>query len=237
MSATRLTRSYSITNDSDRLNTTNGRCPDYALTWESNDHSHHWPLGHDYYLGNGQNLDNETHELREILSRRLVNGTLGKHIVFCDLDGVLADFEQGIVNKFNKHPEQINSKVMWGGIQKTKTFFETLPWMPRGRDLWNRIQKYHPIILTGVPNNNSSIIAQKRKWCQRELGEDVDVITCMSKNKPKYCLPDAILIDDRMDNMRAWNEKSGKFILYNENVLEDILYMIDSHMTDEISEK
>lgn len=37
----------------------------------------------------------------------------------------------------------------------------------------------------------------QRNWCKRELGEDVPVITCMSRDKHTYCRPGNVLIDDR----------------------------------------
>lgn len=230
MNVIKVSRNYSILNVSDENNTSNGRCPDYALSWPHDAQIDHWPNGHDYFIGNGQNMNNETHELREILSTRLAAGTLTKTIIFCDLDGVLADFEQGVVNKFNKIPSQIKPAVMWSAINKSSRFFETLPWTPKGRQLWSHIKQYNPIILTGIPRGSQTAVEQKIRWCQRELGADIQVITCATKDKPKYCLPGAILIDDRMDNLQAWRDKGGKFILYNESFLQDILERIDRHM-------
>ena len=120
---------------------------------------------------------------------------------------------------------------MWGVINKSNDFFETLPWMPKGRELWTQIEKYNPIILTGVPRGNSTAIEQKIKWCQRELGPNIQVITCATKDKPNYCLTDSILIDDRTDNLNAWNDKGGKFILYDEEHLGSIVERITQHMT------
>ena len=175
-------------------------------------------------------MDNETLKLREILSARLAKGLLTKSIIFCDLDGVLADFEQGVLNKFNKYPDQISSSILWSTINKSKTFFENLPWMPKGPQLWSRIKQYNPIILTGIPRGSKSAVEQKIKWCQRELGADIQVITCQTKDKPNYCLTGSILIDDRLDNIQVWHEKGGKFILYREECLDDILERIDRHM-------
>ena len=158
-----------------------------------------------------------------------VNPEVKKKILFCDLDGVLADFEQGVINRFKKPPDQLKPGIMWGVINKSNTFFDTLPWMPRGRELWEAIKQYDPIILTGIPN--SSLAAeQKRKWCARELGPDVHVITCATKEKPKYCINGSILIDDRTDNLIAWNEKEGTFILYDEEHLESIIERINKYM-------
>ena len=224
------TRSYSITNESDYQHTSNGRCPNYALAWSITDNNYHWPEGHDYFMGNGTNLDDETKELREILSQRLANGILTKHILFCDLDGVLADFEEGVNNKFGVLPNQLSPNVLWSNLNKSQTFFETLPWMPKGKLLWEKIKIYHPIILTGISRGCKTMAEQKIRWCQRELGSNIQVITCFTKDKPKFCIPRSILIDDRVDNLEAWNEKGGKFLLYDEDSLDYIIEKIEQHM-------
>lgn len=223
-------RSYSITHDQDQEHVKNGRCPNYALDWRSISNAPHWPSGHDYYMGNGINIDDESKVLREILSKRLADGIDTKHIIFCDLDGVLADFEEGVRNKFNKNVDELNPGMMWGVINKSNTFFETLPWMPRGKELWSQIEHYNPIILTGVPRGSTKAAEQKIRWCQRELGPNVQVITCATKDKPEYCLRNSILIDDRTDNLKPWNMKGGKFVLYDEDKLEHIVERIDRHM-------
>lgn len=223
-------RSYSITQSSYEYHLKNGRCPNYALTWGVSENRRHWPANHDYFMGNGSEIDDDTKELSEILSERLLNGKSTKHIIFCDLDGVLADFEQGVRNKFNKNVDEIKPTLMWCVINKSKTFFETLPWMEKGRELWSRIEQYNPIILTGVPPHSATAVEQKIKWCQRELGPNVQVITCATKDKPNYCTYGSILIDDRTDNLNDWNKKGGKFILYDEEHLDAIVERIDRHM-------
>lgn len=220
-------RQYSITSSEDDDNILNNRCPEYAMKW-LNVNDYYWPSGHDYFIGNGKNIK-DNYELRYILSKKLSKGTLPKKLVFCDLDGVLTDFEKGILNKFNKKPYELKSGLMWGVINKSNTFFETLTWMPKGRQLWEQIRKYDPIILTGVPNS-ASAAEQKHRWCARELGPDIDVITCFSKDKPKYCIPNSILIDDRTDNLNAWNKKGGLFLVYEEDLLDEIVDRIEKYM-------
>lgn len=221
-------RNYTITNQDDDQHIANGRCPNYALTWSEN--RLHWPAGHDYFIGNGSEIIDGTKELREILSQRLANGFSTKHIIFCDLDGVLADFEQGVRNKFKKNVNELTQGWMWCVINKSHDFFETLPWMPKGKELWSRIKQYNPIILTGVPRGSSTAVEQKIRWCQKELGPNVQVITCATKDKTNYCLNDAILIDDRTDNLNAWNDKGGKFVLYDEDHFDSIVERIEQYM-------
>ena len=221
-------RQYSISDSSDSDNIKNERCPEYALNWNQNSNQHYWEPGHDYFMGNGINItDNE--ELRKILSEKLARGTLPNKIVFCDLDGVLADFDQGIMNRFKKRPDELKSGLMWGVINKSNSFFKSLPWMPRGKELWEQIKQYDPIILTGIPRS-ASAAEQKREWCARELGPDIHVITCLTSNKADYCLQNSILIDDRPDNIMKWNSKGGTFILYDEDSLNETIERINKHM-------
>ncbi len=222
------TRQYSISSLHDSENVHNQRCPEYALNWDHNNNQHHWSSGHDYFLGNGKNITDNI-ELRQILSEKLARGTLPNKIIFCDLDGVLADFEQGVVERFKKKPDQLNPGVMWGVINKSTTFFETLPWMPRGHELWEQIKQYDPIILTGIPRSTKAE-EQKRRWCANELGSDIHVITCSTKDKPKFCVTNAVLIDDRPDNLNEWTSKKGKFILYDEEFTDKIVERIHRHM-------
>jgi hypothetical protein len=98
---------------------------------------------------------------------------------------------------------------------------------------WERIKHYNPIILTGVPRGCPTAREQKIKWCQRELGPHVKVITCLTSHKVKYCLPNSILLDDRNVNLELWKYKGGKFILYNEDKLDEIAEKIDRHMSND----
>jgi 5'(3')-deoxyribonucleotidase len=226
----KIYRQYTIASSEDETNIANGRCPNYALTW-NNDNSKHWPQGHDYFLGNGNEIGEEKiKDLRVILSEKFARGTLPEKLVFCDLDGVLADFNQGVKNKFNKEVEEIDKKLLWGVINKSNTFFENLSWMPKGQEFWNKIREYDPIILTGVPSGCKTAAEQKRKWCAKELGEDIHIITCATKDKPKYCLSKSILIDDRKNVMNDWKTKGGKFLLYSEDAIDHILYKLDKYM-------
>lgn len=221
-------RQYSISTFHDSDNIKNQRCPEYALNWDHISNQHHWQSGHDYFLGNGENVTDNL-LIRQILSEKLARGTLPSKIVFCDLDGVLADFEQGVINRFKKRPDQLQSGLMWGVINKSNTFFETLPWMPRGRELWEQIKQYDPIILTGIPRS-STAAEQKRRWCAKELGPDIHVITCSTKDKPEFCVINSVLIDDRPDNLNNWNAKGGKFILYNEELTDKVIERIHRHL-------
>lgn len=60
-------------------------------------------------------------------------------------------------------------------------------------------QEYFLTFTTFAFGGSSVFCPQQRKWCKRELGEDVPVITCMSRDKHTYCRPGNVLIDDRYE--------------------------------------
>ena len=127
--------------------------------------------------------------------------------IFCDMDGVLVDFDAG-VRKLSKGiaANELQKRRMWGLIGRAKKFYERLAWMKDGRELWDAIRHTKPDILTGVPSQKCAR-TQKYAWCRRELGVDVNhvdmagsrsahqtvrgtkkdgvtnVITCWSRNK------------------------------------------------------
>ena len=83
--------------------------------------------------------------------------------------------------------------------------------MPDGRQLWKGLSCFKPTILTSLPHGTWSE-PQKRIWCLRELGPHIPVIACKRAQKPDYCTPGAILIDDNEDMREPWQQRQGIFI-------------------------
>ena len=98
--------------------------------------------------------------------------------IYCDLDGVLADHDRHMIEI---HGSNWRSLYHTKGTTSlyTNDFFNTIPWMKDGKILWDSIKEYRPTILTALPNcNNDNVYDnQKRQWCRRELGTNVQVIT------------------------------------------------------------
>lgn len=132
--------------------------------------------------------------------------------VFCDLDGVLADFDTGVFQITGKYPDELKyTSQLWSAINRSNCFYDTLPWLPSGQKLWSQLLVFSkPIILTGTYTKKAEI--QKRLWCEKELGADINVICCKTKDKPLYCAPGSILIDDRTVIQEEWEKKGGIFL-------------------------
>lgn len=137
--------------------------------------------------------------------------------LFLDLDGVMADFNKGVFEITGKYPEEMQKKDMWRALAYVDNFYGKLDWMPDGQDLWNATKHVDPIILTGLPLGNWAP-SQKRGWCAWKLGPQVDVITCMTKEKAIKALevtPNGVtpvLVDDRLSTKASWDAAGGIFV-------------------------
>ena len=142
-----------------------------------------------------------------------------KYRLFLDLDGVLADFDAGVVLATGQSPADLGDRRMWPILARTPGFYDTLPWMGDGRDLWQFSKGHHPTILTGLPLGKWAE-PQKRAWCARELGAEVPVITCLSREKGQKAASllepgeVMVLVDDRLKVQQAWEDAGGLFVLH-----------------------
>jgi 5'(3')-deoxyribonucleotidase len=102
----------------------------------------------------------------------------------------------------------------WEKINEDPGFFVNLEPMPDMWDLLEPVNHLKPVILTAIPSTNGEKVAkQKREWVEDYLGE-YQVITCLTKEKPNFCKPGDILIDDRAVNREAWLAKGGLYIIH-----------------------
>jgi hypothetical protein len=139
------------------------------------------------------------------------------YCLFVDLDGVLVDFDSGVERVTGARPSEQLPRAMWPRLARTPSFYTHLEWTPDGPLLWEHVRTYHPTILTGLPLGRWAA-PQKRAWCERELGREVRVITCMSREKshrartatPLDVTP--VLIDDRASLRDAFEREGGLFI-------------------------
>eukprot|EP00668_Euglena_longa_P031706 GGOE01040949.1.p1 GENE.GGOE01040949.1~~GGOE01040949.1.p1 ORF type:complete len:300 (-),score=58.71 GGOE01040949.1:116-1015(-) len=139
-----------------------------------------------------------------------------KPLIFCDLDGVLTDFECSVRELCGRPPEQCQKDEMWSKLMAVKDggpdgFYSQLPWTDDGPALWEAIAPLDPIILSGCPKGTWAA-QQKRRWCARELGPHVEVRTCLAQQKCHHSCKGAVLIDDRLSLRSAWQARGGRFI-------------------------
>ncbi len=146
--------------------------------------------------------------------------------LFVDLDGVLCDFDSGVLAICGKSPSELLPSQMWSQLARSPGFYDRLQWTQDGHLLWDSVKDYKPTILTGLPRGNWAE-GQKRSWCRRELGPDVPVVTCLSREKAlraSSLLTEnqvAVLVDDRLNLKEDWQAIGGIFV-WHQNSLKSL---------------
>jgi len=172
----------------------------------------------------GSEIENEANAAAGVLLRQFgkyrpeifseADATQGDYKIYCDMDGVLVDFDKGYYNltgteaSFDTDPKQF-----WDPITKAgAAFWIKLPWMPDGKQLWDYIKQYNPDLLS-APSREESSKMGKRIWVKREL-PGAKLILCSADRKQEFATPNSILIDDRADNIQRWKDAGGIGIVH-----------------------
>ena len=136
--------------------------------------------------------------------------------IYCDMDGVLADFERGyeeltgINLKNDPNPE---GKEFWDPISKAGVkFWAGLKWMPDGQELWDYIKPHTPKLLSAPSREESSRIG-KYVWVKNKI-PGTKLILRYADRKKELASPTSILIDDRKANIDSWEAAGGIGILH-----------------------
>lgn len=139
--------------------------------------------------------------------------------IYCDLDGVLADFDGWYKRCFGIVPTRWPNpgNVDWPALLARPGWYADLPLMPDALELWNYIEPQDPIILTGIPRSAPQAIDDKRAWVLDNLSGHAmqRMICCRSSEKSNYCAPGDILIDDWARYAPQWRATGGRFILHS----------------------
>lgn len=135
--------------------------------------------------------------------------------VFCDLDGVLADFELQMLRVAGLERARCTEDEMWAAINKYEEdggeWFYDLPLTRDAETLWATLEHLTPTILTATGRNGEVHGPQKIRWVARHFGEDVEVIVVRrSEDKAAYARPGDILIDDDFPrSITSWEAAGG----------------------------
>lgn len=174
------------------------------------------PTNSDYCYADIVNGLTQSFSERKMIKLKRKTVLESNHKVFCDLDGVLVDFDKGILDLTGKPIHMQASSKMWQRVGNCPNFFEKLDFTSYGKKMWESIVEItgsNPVILTGIPSSsNKRYEVEKKNWCSNNLGPDVEVITCNSSDKYKYASDGYVLIDDRLEMGRTWQANGGIFV-------------------------
>lgn len=131
--------------------------------------------------------------------------------IYCDMDGVLVDFEKGYeeLTGRNIRGKHIRGDAdFWQPISDAgEDFWVNLEWMSDGKELWSYIKPYSPKLLS-APSREKSSRTGKEKWVAEHL-PGVPLLLKPADQKQLYASSKSILIDDRKDNIERWIEAGG----------------------------
>ena len=156
--------------------------------------------------------------------------------VYCDMDGVVADFITPACDFFGlKLPKsgadaQAAFDALWPSSQgwprlkrEWPTFWQDLKKAPHAMELWAMIHPYNPSLLSAIPNGWPEATIGKEVWAKKHLpkfGYHPDQrVHGVSRSEKKHFAkqPDGtpnILIDDFDKNTSEWEAAGGIAILY-----------------------
>lgn len=141
--------------------------------------------------------------------------------IWFDLDGVLADFDKAanrvLGGDHYRYTFVYGDDLLWQRLHSSGSFFANMEMMPGAQMMLDHVDIDRVKVLTALPKTETDRVRQqKEEWVWSWLPGDVPVVTCFTKDKPNFCQPGDILIDDRAVNMKAWEEKGGRFILHTD---------------------
>ena len=137
--------------------------------------------------------------------------------IYCDMDGVLCDFEKNIKNTLGISVQKwmsINPKhKRWQPIVAKSNFWESMPWLNDGKNLWRFIMKYDPHILSAASQEDPNCKPGKMRWIKRNLGIPANRINLVQRHEKqmfaKVAGQPSILIDDYGRNTNEFTKRGG----------------------------
>lgn len=148
--------------------------------------------------------------------------------IYFDMDGVLADFDRGVIELCHIEPVPQNegwepwmNDHLWGNVRQIDHFYDRLELIRGAREMFDEVYKKYGErceILTGIPKSRRGVkhsAEDKKAWVKRLLSDKVIVNTVFREQKPDFCTgKDCILIDDLQSNIDEWEAMGGTGILF-----------------------
>jgi FMN phosphatase YigB (HAD superfamily) len=139
--------------------------------------------------------------------------------IYCDMDGVLCDFEKrfGELSPWNiqYYIDKNGLDEFWKVVDNEGIrFWAGMDWMEDGKQLWEFLTKnYTDIELLSSPSRAEHSRIGKHLWVRNhKLGVKLNL--ALSKHKQRYAAPNHILIDDKKSNIEEWESQGGIGILH-----------------------
>lgn len=131
-------------------------------------------------------------------------------MIYCDLDGVLADFNGTFKQLTGFYPDEVSRETLWKKIEQIPDYWSILTPFNESNQLIQYLRPHSFQILTGLPTQGyQKAEKEKIEWVYNHIGKEINVICCLSKDKPLFCKRNDILIDDHLPNINGWIQAGG----------------------------
>lgn len=134
-------------------------------------------------------------------------------MIYIDMDGVVADFDQAIINIFGEEYSNKIADQFWKRVCVDAKVFRRMPPIAEGIQMVESIRAKHDICFmtsTGGLPHHIDIAKQKLDWLHAHgLGEHPVAFCMNTRGKGLYAKPGAHLIDDRQKVCDVWTQNGG----------------------------
>ena len=135
-------------------------------------------------------------------------------MIYVDMDGVVADFDQSIVSIFGEEYSDRIADKFWKHTCVDAEVFRHMPPIDAGigmvADIIEMGRQICFMTSTGGIPHHIDIAKQKLDWLRDHgLGEHPVAFCMNTKGKGLYAQPGALLIDDRAKVCEAWQANGG----------------------------
>lgn len=166
-----------------------------------------------------------------------------KYQIYCDMDGVLTNFEKRFVDMLIKEGPKYYSKDIISQVTRPKhfeaivgtdefwnfidnhigvDFWSGMEWMPNGKELWKFIAPQNPIVLTSPSRQQSSRLG-KKLWVKEHIIPAPPVVFRFGKAKADFAGKNSILIDDKPSNLEAFRAKGGIALEVKDGEIQSVI--------------
>ena len=138
--------------------------------------------------------------------------------IFCDMDGVLCDFNAQFDHYYGKsateYSKEKGPEIMRQAVNEIgEKFWSQMPWHPGSELFWKYISEYSPIILTS-PSTFEFAQKGKLEWIKTHLNPHPQTIIFKQTGHKHDVFSDydpkkSILVDDYFRNTMPWKEAGG----------------------------